>query len=147
MKIAFIAILIGIVVIGGLIFFGRGSEKPVAEKPTSGTRADKAPDFRLKDYDGNEVALADFAGKNIIVNSWAVWCPFCVKELKDFAELFPKTKQTASRTLLFPEPLGPKTQLKLSLNRNSVCLAKLLKPFITILFILVPFCCSTVICS
>ena len=87
MKIAFIAILIGIVVIGGLIFFGRGSEKPAAEKPTSGTRADKAPDFRLKDYGGNEVALADFEGKNIIINSWAVWCPFCVKELKDFSEL------------------------------------------------------------
>lgn len=41
----------------------------------------------MKDYDGNTVSLSDFQGKNIIVNAWAVWCPFCVKELKEFAEL------------------------------------------------------------
>jgi peroxiredoxin len=45
----------------------------------------KAPDFSLKDYEGNVVSLADFSGKNLVINSWAVWCPFCVQELKDFA--------------------------------------------------------------
>ena len=33
------------------------------------------------------VALSDFSGKIIVVNSWAVWCPFCKKELGDFARL------------------------------------------------------------
>lgn len=76
------------------MFFRSGGEIPLAEKfvktataPTSETDKDKAPDFRLKDYDGNEVVLADFVGKNILVNSWAVWCPFCVEELNAFAKL------------------------------------------------------------
>ncbi|MBI4085057.1 MAG: TlpA family protein disulfide reductase [Candidatus Liptonbacteria bacterium] len=46
---------------------------------------EKAPDFSLKDFEGKTVRLADFAGKPLIVNSWAAWCPFCRKELVDFA--------------------------------------------------------------
>lgn len=40
----------------------------------------------FKDSDGNSVSLADFKGTPLIVNSWAVWCPFCGKELSDFKE-------------------------------------------------------------
>lgn len=45
-----------------------------------------APEFSLKDYNGKTVSLSDFYGKPILVNSWAVWCPFCKKELVDFAK-------------------------------------------------------------
>ena len=45
------------------------------------------PAFTLEDWNGNEVTLADFQGKPLILNSWAVWCPFCLDELPDFAEL------------------------------------------------------------
>lgn len=43
--------------------------------------------FRLKfqDYDGDSVSLADFQGRPLVINSWAAWCPFCRKELVDFA--------------------------------------------------------------
>lgn len=80
-KIALTAILIGAALIGGFVFFNK-DEEPKIESAT-----DKAPDFRLKNYEGSEVVLADFVGKNIILNSWAVWCPFCVEELKDFVKL------------------------------------------------------------
>ena len=66
------------------IVFGGG------QKPGTTTKSDqlpKAPDFSLEDYNGNTVALADFKGQPLLVNSWAVWCPFCVKELEDFAKL------------------------------------------------------------
>lgn len=39
------------------------------------------------DYEKNEVQLSDFSGKPLVINSWAVWCPFCKKELADFAAL------------------------------------------------------------
>jgi thiol-disulfide isomerase/thioredoxin len=42
------------------------------------------PDVVLKDYDGNEMKLSSYIGKPLVINSWAVWCPFCVKELSDF---------------------------------------------------------------
>ncbi|MBI4023180.1 TlpA family protein disulfide reductase [Candidatus Berkelbacteria bacterium] len=46
-----------------------------------------APRFTLKDYEGNDVSRADFAGQPLIINSWATWCPFCTEELPDFAEI------------------------------------------------------------
>lgn len=46
-----------------------------------------APDFVLKDYEGNDVKLSDFRGKAVLVNTWASWCPFCKQELQDFAAL------------------------------------------------------------
>lgn len=49
------------------------------------TSLTKAPDFHLQDYNGKTINLSDFAGKSMVINSWAAWCPFCVKELTDFA--------------------------------------------------------------
>lgn len=31
------------------------------------------------------MSLADFAGKPLVINSWAAWCPFCREELPAFA--------------------------------------------------------------
>lgn len=47
-------------------------------------KTERAPDFSLKDYNGKTVSLDDFKGQPILINSWATWCPFCVKELPDF---------------------------------------------------------------
>lgn len=49
------------------------------------TQLEKAPNFSLQDYNGKTVNLADFASKPLVINSWAAWCPFCRKELVDFA--------------------------------------------------------------
>jgi len=80
-TIAVIIILV-VAVVGGFFLFSKddlaGTEKE---------KFDKAPDFTLKNYDGNEVSLSDFSGKIRVVNSWAVWCPFCVDELDDFGRL------------------------------------------------------------
>lgn len=37
----------------------------------------QAPQFTLLDGDGNEVSLADYAGKPLILHFWATWCPYC----------------------------------------------------------------------
>ncbi|MDA1335054.1 MAG: TlpA disulfide reductase family protein [bacterium] len=44
-------------------------------------------DMEFVDYDGNAVHLSDLSGKPLVVNSWAKWCPFCVRELPDFASV------------------------------------------------------------
>jgi peroxiredoxin len=40
-----------------------------------------APRLSLKDLDGNDVSLADYAGQVVLVNNWAYWCPPCRAEM------------------------------------------------------------------
>lgn len=78
--------IIGILVIGAIgwlvISNSSNHEEMRAERET---QFEKAPDFSLQDYNGKTVSFADFAGKPMVINSWAAWCPFCRKELVDFA--------------------------------------------------------------
>jgi len=90
-TITIITILV-VIAVGGFFLFSNGKDdsRTTALDDLSGTekeKFDKAPDFTLKNYDGNDVSLSDFNGKIRVVNSWAVWCPFCVDELPDFGRL------------------------------------------------------------
>jgi peroxiredoxin len=40
-----------------------------------------APELELTDLEGNEVSLADYLGKVVLVNNWATWCPPCKEEM------------------------------------------------------------------
>ncbi|NSW91615.1 MAG: TlpA family protein disulfide reductase [Firmicutes bacterium] len=42
-----------------------------------------APDFELEDLEGNKVKLSEYKGKIVILNFWALWCPYCIKEMPD----------------------------------------------------------------
>ena len=47
-----------------------------------------APDFTMLDMDGNEVTLASFFGKPIILNFWASWCGPCKSEMPDIQKFY-----------------------------------------------------------
>lgn len=64
------------------------SNMPVAENPVKAVK--QAPEFALKDMDGNEVKLSDYKGKVVILDFWATWCPPCVKEIPHFNDLAKK---------------------------------------------------------
>ncbi|MDO9535117.1 MAG: redoxin domain-containing protein [Bacillota bacterium] len=40
-----------------------------------------APEFVLKDLEGNEHKLSDFKGNVVIVNFWTTWCRYCLVEM------------------------------------------------------------------
>lgn len=45
-----------------------------------------APDFTAYDAQGNEVRLADYAGRPVVLNFWASWCSSCKLEMPHFDE-------------------------------------------------------------
>ena len=52
--------------------------------------ANIAPDFTMLDQDGNEVTLASFFGKPIILNFWASWCGPCKMEMPEIQKFYEK---------------------------------------------------------
>ncbi len=65
-----------------LIISNCGTSKPV----------DKAPDFTLRDINGEEFNLYENIGKVIIINFWDTWCPPCRAEIPSFIDLYSKYK-------------------------------------------------------
>lgn len=57
-------------------------EEPKIEK------GKEAPDFVLKDLDGNDISLSDFRGKVVLLNFWASWCVYCDQEMPDLERLY-----------------------------------------------------------
>ncbi len=83
-KVLVSILIIVVLVIVGLVLISQPAQNDTA-MPRRKTVLAPAPQFSLEDYNGTTVSLADFRGKPVVVNSWAVWCPFCAEELKDFA--------------------------------------------------------------
>lgn len=65
------------------------AEAPAADDAVSKLKVKTpfAPEFTLKNQNNEDVSLADFKGRKVIVNFWASWCPPCVYEMPEFQAL------------------------------------------------------------
>lgn len=86
-KTVILGIIVAIVLLLGGVFVlqGRQGEEPEIELQKTSPQfivGQQAPDFTLKDFDGENVQLSDFYGKKaVVLDFWAAWCPFCIEEM------------------------------------------------------------------
>jgi cytochrome c-type biogenesis protein len=64
-----------------VLAFGFGGADSEAGAPSEGV---PAPEITFEYFDGGSGSLADFAGRPVVLNFWASWCPACVAEMPDF---------------------------------------------------------------
>lgn len=49
-----------------------------------------AYNFKMQDLNGNEIQLSSLAGKPIVLNFWASWCPPCKAEMPELESAYKK---------------------------------------------------------
>lgn len=82
-------LLIGIVAAaaGTAGYLTRKETAPAADPVPASASAAPLLALTLPDLDDTAQPLAQWHGKVLVLNFWATWCPPCLKEIPDFAEV------------------------------------------------------------
>jgi len=77
--------------LGLLITFGDRLFNNLFSRAQSPTIGESLEGFSLQDISGNQVSLADFSGKPLVINFWATWCKPCENEMPLLREIAQKS--------------------------------------------------------
>ena len=65
---------------------------PIPEPPPPPEIGKPAPEFHVKDLNGEDLSLEKYRGKIVLLNFWATWCPFCRDETPHLKRAYEKFK-------------------------------------------------------
>ena len=75
-----------LLLLGFVIFFVLFFARPHGRFRTLAL-GDAVPEFTLRTDDGDELSLADYRGKIVVLNFWATWCLPCIEEMPSLNQL------------------------------------------------------------
>ncbi|MBI4688223.1 MAG: TlpA family protein disulfide reductase [Nitrospirae bacterium] len=78
-------VLIILIAIGAIVFTFLPKDRTLKEIAAKDA---PAPQFELKDLNGNTWRLSDLKGKVVLLNFWASWCPSCKTETPSKESLY-----------------------------------------------------------
>ena len=79
----------------------------------------KMPNIVLYDQYGKKHSLEEYKGKVVVINFWATWCGYCVRELPEFEKVY-KEFGSNKKDVIILGVAGPKTKE----NPNNVDVEK-----------------------
>ena len=79
----------------------------------------KMPNIVLYDQYGKKHSLEEYKGKVVVINYWATWCGYCVRELPEFEKVY-KEFGSNKKDVIILGVAGPKTKE----NPNNVDVEK-----------------------
>lgn len=91
-----IILIIIIVVIIGAIFaltnpFKKAESPFVAQEGQTQSKTSEIGQqvvhFELESFEGEKIKLSQFAGKPVLIDFWAAWCPFCIDEMPEIEKI------------------------------------------------------------
>lgn len=108
-------ILLGIVLVAGIFFYAtsQNADQEISERDIKDENiieqnnnveetkelefvpieiGKPAPNFTLENLQGEQVTLSELKGKNVLINFWATWCPYCIEEMPDLDKLYTENK-------------------------------------------------------
>lgn len=63
---------------------------PLIIPPATSSALEQAKDFELISVDGKTYRLSELKGQVVLLNFWATWCKYCIKENPSLDRLYTK---------------------------------------------------------
>ena len=103
------------------------ADSQVKIKPQAGLEVGmQAPDFTLRNLNGNLEGLSKFKDKVVILNFWATWCAPCLEEMPAFEKLYRRYRSQGLTVIAVSLDKGDKSKVEKFVDEHSLTFPVLL---------------------
>lgn len=79
-----------------------------------------APNFTLKDINGNDFTLSSLRGKYVVLDFWGSWCGWCIKALPKLKECYAKHKDSGKLEFISIDCRDTEAKWKAAVEKHNM---------------------------